>query len=530
MFLIMSAAYITLELESEFGTIPPSFLPLGNRRLFQYQVKLAPEGSQIYLSIPEHYQVSEYDANWLKSNNVNLLRIPEGLSLGASLMSALALSDLVSTTPLHILFGDTLLTQLPEGNDLVTISQVENSYDWAMVSQDSSHWLNTVEDRKLLTSTNVVCGYFKFNQPRYLVKALTMAHWDFIQSLNYYHEKHYLNSVETQDWLDFGHLNTYYSSKAKFTTQRAFNQLKITDKWIQKSSIKNNKIAAEANWFATVPAPLRVYLPQYLGSSEENNTLSYRLEYLYNTALNELYVFSALPELVWQRILTSCLEFIDECKTHQAADDGHANQLQDLFGNKTQQRLNEYCQSIQVQLNTPWIYNGHLSASFSDLLAKSERYLPTENQIGSVMHGDFCFSNILYDFRSNKIKTIDPRGIDLQGNLTIFGDTRYDLAKLSHSILGLYDWIIAGYYQVDVDYINHSIQFDIQPSDDIAAIQTLFIEMIAERYQLSANALYAMQIQLFLSMLPLHADDPKRQKALMANAFRLYLLIKDSTS
>lgn len=363
---------------------------MGNRRLFQYQVKLAPEGSQIYLSIPEHYQVSEYDANWLKSNNVNLLRIPEGLSLGASLMSALALSDLVSTTPLHILFGDTLLTQLPEGNDLVTISQVENSYDWAMVSQDSSHWLNTVEDRKLLTSTNVVCGYFKFNQPRYLVKALTMAHWDFIQSLNYYHEKHYLNSVETQDWLDFGHLNTYYSSKAKFTTQRAFNQLKITDKWIQKSSIKNNKIAVEANWFATVPAPLRVYLPQYLGSSEENNTLSYRLEYLYNTALNELYVFSALPELVWQRILTSCLEFIDECKTHQAADDGHANQLQDLFGNKTQQRLNEYCQSIQVQLNTPWIYNGHLSASFSDLLAKSERYLPTENQIGSVMHGDFA--------------------------------------------------------------------------------------------------------------------------------------------
>lgn len=37
MFLIMSAAYITLELESEFGTIPPSFLPLGNRRLFQYE-------------------------------------------------------------------------------------------------------------------------------------------------------------------------------------------------------------------------------------------------------------------------------------------------------------------------------------------------------------------------------------------------------------------------------------------------------------------------------------------------------------
>lgn len=528
MFLIMSAAYVTSELESEFGTIPPSFLPLGNRRLFQHQVKLAPKGTQVYLSIPETYQVKDYDAIWLKQHNVRLLRIPEGLSLGASLMSALALSDLISETPLHILFGDTLLTELPSGDDLVTISPVENSYDWAMVTHDHSHWLNTVEDREQLNANNVVCGYFKFNQPRHLVKALTMAHWDFIQSLNHYHTKHTLNPVKTNDWLDFGHLNTYYSSKAKFTTQRAFNQLEITDKWIRKSSIKNNKIAAEANWFASVPSILRIYLPQFLGAQQDNETTSYQLEYLHNTALNELYVFSSIPELVWKRILNSSLEFIDECQRHEAPSNAHANQLAELFGEKTKQRLQEYCQSIQAQLDTPWVYNGHFTASFSELLTHSAAYLPVEQVPLTVMHGDFCFSNILYDFRSNKVKTIDPRGIDLQGNMTIFGDTRYDLAKLSHSILGLYDWIIAGYYQVDIDFTKHHINFDIQPPEGTAAIQALFIEMIAERYQLSANTLYAMQIQLFLSMLPLHADDPKRQQALMANAFRLYLLIKDS--
>jgi hypothetical protein len=30
-------------------------------------------------------------------------------------------------------------------------------------------------------------------------------------------------------------------------------------------------------------------------------------------------------------------------------------------------------------------------------------------------------------------------------------------------------------------------------------------------------------VLLFLSMLPLHADDPRRQQALMANGIRLYL-------
>ena len=33
MFLIMSAAYVGQDLQSEFGKIPPSFLPLGNKTL-----------------------------------------------------------------------------------------------------------------------------------------------------------------------------------------------------------------------------------------------------------------------------------------------------------------------------------------------------------------------------------------------------------------------------------------------------------------------------------------------------------------
>ena len=54
----MSGAYVGQELESEFGKIPPSFLPLGNRRLFQHQLALAPEGVELLLSIPESFQIS----------------------------------------------------------------------------------------------------------------------------------------------------------------------------------------------------------------------------------------------------------------------------------------------------------------------------------------------------------------------------------------------------------------------------------------------------------------------------------------
>ena len=55
---------------------------------------------------------------------------------------------------------------------------------------------------------------------------------------------------------------------------------------------------------------------------------------------------------------------------------------------------------------------------------------------GSIMHGDFCLSNILYDLRSRICKLLDPRGSF--GASGIYGDPRYDVAKLYHSVYGLY--------------------------------------------------------------------------------------------
>jgi len=55
----------------------------------------------------------------------------------------------------------------------------------------------------------------------------------------------------------------------------------------------------------------------------------------------------------------------------------------------------------------------------------------------SMIHGDCCFSNILYGADRNIIRFIDPRGSF--GKVGIFGDIRYDVAKLQHSVDGLYE-------------------------------------------------------------------------------------------
>ncbi|WP_251821349.1 hypothetical protein [Campylobacter jejuni] len=40
MILITSAKYSSSDFTLEFGKIPPSFLPLGNKRLYEYQMEL----------------------------------------------------------------------------------------------------------------------------------------------------------------------------------------------------------------------------------------------------------------------------------------------------------------------------------------------------------------------------------------------------------------------------------------------------------------------------------------------------------
>lgn len=527
MFLIMSAAYITQELRSEFGALPPSFLPLGNRRLFQHQVRLAPKNSEVFLTLPESYEVSDFDAEWLEKHNVNIVKLPDGLSLGASLVTALNLVEQGLETPLHVLFGDTLIEPLPHGDDLVAVATVEDNYDWAIVSEDDDNWLVSSQDTMAANEHSVVTGYFKFSSPRQLIRCITRCNWQFLEGLGQYRKAIGLSTVKVSNWLDFGHANTYFRSKSAHTTQRVFNDLKITTSWIEKSGTHGAKIEAEANWFESLPPMLRRFTPQYLGRPKGPNESSYRLEYLHHTPLNELYVFADIPPLLWRKIFKECLSFLGECKAHSSQGDKQPTaELSALFTKKTISRLETFSLESGTPLDMPFQFRSKgaqsrtFELSLQDLVNGSESRLPLIESASTLVHGDFCFSNVLYEFRTNRIKVIDPRGLTPNGDQSIFGDIRYDLAKLSHSVLGMYDWIIAGYH--NTVFNGREVSIALPETPKLHDVQQLFIEMVESRFSVTPTELYAMQIQLFLSMLPLHNDNKHRQNALLANAFRLY--------
>ena len=116
-------------------------------------------------------------------------------------------------------------------------------------------------------------------------------------------------------------------------------------------------------------------------------------------------------------------------------------------------------------------------------------------------HGDLHFGNILFDAHTDKITFIDPRG-SYDGQQ--FGDTIYDIAKLSHDLYHGYNAIVA----------------NTKPNQ---VVKDIFVSRLEEN--LSSDLVKLVNdagVLLLATCMPLHSDDPSRQ-ARMAKQVKEYL-------
>jgi hypothetical protein len=135
-WLITSGAYINQELVAEFGQMPPAFLPIGTRRLYEYQLERIGPGQTIYLTVPETFQVPDFDQARLNDLDVTILPVPVGTTLGESIVFALNLIG-SSNQPVRLLHGDTLVEGMPfEGLDQIGTATGSEGYSWAEVELD----------------------------------------------------------------------------------------------------------------------------------------------------------------------------------------------------------------------------------------------------------------------------------------------------------------------------------------------------------------------------------------------------------
>lgn len=512
MILITSAAYITPGLASEFGKLPPCMLPVQNKRLYEHQIALFPKDDNIVISLPKSYQLTPHDKKRLSKLCVKVVNVPDNLKLGESIVYVLNVIADYSET-IKILHGDTLYRSIDDGYDFCATAQAEDEYEWSSTDGESS---------------NVFSGYFSFSNQSLLIQSITSNDYNFMKGIKEYSNSIPLKYFTLPGWMDFGLVNTYYRSISKLTTERVFNNINVNRYCLRKSSKDKLKIKAEANWILSLPASMKHYAPSLWKHGENEISAFYDIEYYFLSSLASLFVFGKSKNYVWKEIIDACIEYLDDEFTYKPKNIlDVADNNNNLYTKKTIQRLNEYSRQSGISLTNKWIINGTVVPSLIDIIEETDKNInKNDYRFVSLMHGDACFSNILYDFKSKSVKLIDPRGLDSARDISIYGDFRYDVGKLAHSILGLYDFIIGGmfYYKENTQY---DIIFNIDISNNVDFAQNYFRSKLFGGFNINELSTYPIMIHLFLSMLPLHKDNHLRQKAMLANALRLYVELKN---
>lgn len=336
-------------------------------------------------------------------------------------------------------------------------------------------------------------------------------------------------SFKLAEWIDCGHEVNYTEAKAKLLSSRSFNSLlvELISGILEKKSINIQKFIRETDYVEMLPPDLQVFFPRVIERMKVNETYAtVKMDYFSYPNISELQLYRDLEEVQWYRIFEAFEFVLDKFTRHRGLIS--KKDFLDFHLGKTLQRqkANEKwlrTAGLEMLLTDNVVINHQPCRSFKSLLPQTEAMIESlfnENDF-CVMHGDFCFNNILYDSYSGTIRLIDPRGSFGDSLPGIYGDIKYDLAKLLHSSVYCYDYIVNDLFHYKT--IDNSIcyTFNLRPNHKLL---TVLSNELVKKMGFSPEKISVIVALLFISMCPLHADNLPRQKLMYAHG--LYLLNK----
>ena len=314
-----------------------------------------------------------------------------------------------------------------------------------------------------------------------------------------------IESIDT--WEDIGNLQTYITTNRNSFNCRSFNDLYLDKLGVIHKKSSYSKISSEIQWFKDIEkTDFEKLSPKFYDNLRMD--FEYGIEYYDYLTLAEYNTFYPLTEYSRKFIFNSLLnKLIDIYKSNQQVSLIFSDLLKKMLIDKTNNRINEWERNDLVDLDFITI-DGKKYVGIKKLLKSLEPRINRlcKNSINyiSIIHGDPAFTNILVSPRNMIFKFIDPRGnfgID-----TIYGDYRYDLAKLRHCYHGNYDDIVNDLFIIEEKDKNFKLLLyrngDYKIYDDLM-----------KEHGINIDDIELIEGLLFISMVPLHSDYPKRQLA-----------------
>ena len=459
--------------------------------------------------------------------DVQQIFVGDSEDLSVSLMKILNSCD--DSFPTQIILGDTLINEdFPKEDDVfLSSTNIKASKQWCLVTKDENEHILRVYNKERdisVAGKEALVGYYKFSNTKLLKDVAayetTKGDKNFIRILGAYNSKIPVKIKRTENWLDFGHISGAVQARLALFNAREFNNLKVdaVRGTITKTSRKKQKLLDEANWYQSLPTELSCYAPRVLNVEENEKEAKVEMELYGYANLAETFIYGSNNLEDWYNIIESLLKVHKVFEKYTEPAD--KTEFEEIYQNKTHQRLQEITDKnpeINEMMHSEYITINNIHYKNYPLIKKDlEKAIAKLIMYNkrTVVHGDYCFSNILFDPMHYIFKLVDPRG--RFKTQTIYGDPRYDIAKLRHSIVGLYDFIVAGLYRLT---LCDKSKYEFQISTPILAekLEIFFDELVVE-YGYNSKEIKLIEALLFLTMIPLHSDDIQRQKAFYLTA------------
>jgi len=541
--LIPSSRYVDKEMQIDVGEIPPVLIPAGNKPLIQTIIdnykNLSGECDFFIVSNQGKELLKSFISRKRQEESIELIEVPLGLDLGQTILNALKQINISEYNNLIINFGDTIVgDKFSLDKDSVFYDLLQESFRWTTFEEKDGK-IKKITDKLVAEHVGlnkVFVGLFLIKDINFFINCLetykkTKDLDSFYSSLLCYLSKKDYDLVKANQWYDYGHIDNYYKAKKRSINTRFFNKIDIDEHKaiIRKTSENIDSFLGEIKWYLELPSSLRHYIPQIFDYSLHREEPFIEMEYYGYPSLSDLYLFSGHSLGIWNHIFNSIFLFIEEMKKYQLKETPEKiNQtLKEIYCDKTFNRLNELRKDyfFQKYFDNEIIINSKKYNPLNYYITKIES-LYNKLIVGkipylTIIHGDLCLANILYDPKNRIIKVIDPRG--KFGRYTIYGDFRYELAKLSHSFNGNYESIINDSFFIE--YKENKIDYRFFLSDKQNTISQMFNKRLLKEYPEHIDAINFIESLLFLSMLPLHKDHKERQLVMLATGLEKINLI-----
>lgn len=505
---------------------PKAMMPYNNYPIIGYQIEKIKDEFDTIIIVTGYKQekIIDFVNNNYKNLDIRFITqykldgLASAIKLGLSLLSTNELSD----SSVYVELSDVLIKNKNLNKDTLLVSHVKDWSRWCLVEVDKDNNIIGFFDKpkdKPRTDMNIIGGY-NFGAANLLMKSINKIiandkkiHNEFQLSsaIEEYIKVKPMKVQEVDEYLDLGEVDKFNNISKNIS--RSFNNIAIDeDDNVVKTSENIKKVKDEFNWFNNVQqTKLSNYLPKVYKELDDG----YVMQRVSSNQIQDMMMFQHLNYDEWENIIGEIENFLSFAwlNAKEYSDNNLKADNKKMLIDKTLERTSTLKELFPYKT---YVINGVIYKNplyYIDIILEHVKEInKNPEQYNTLLHGDLFFGNMMYDKVFNQLKLIDPRGS--YGDSDIYGDIRYDVAKLNHSINGKYDFIVNDLFTLSSHHsiINYNIY-----EGDHNDLRFLFQSMIS-RLKLRDDDINLITGLLFLTMIPIHNDNLNHQTMQFAKA------------